>query len=94
MKKETYFNTTGLSGEQLGLFEAKADSQDVIILEIYRRFNSLTASECYKLFPDRTTPLTSIRRSITNLFNSGKLVKTEHKKPGIYGRPEYIYRIF
>lgn len=94
MKKENYFNTTGIKGEQLEMFEAKADSQDVIILEIFRRFNILTASECFKLFPDRTTPITSIRRSITNLYNKGKLIKTENTKSGIYGRPEYVYEIF
>jgi predicted ArsR family transcriptional regulator len=41
----------------------------------------------------RTSPLTSVRRSISNLTADGKLVKTERKVQGPYGRPEYVWRL-
>jgi len=39
------------------------------------------------------TPITSIRRSITVLTTLGLLIKTEHKKTGPNGRPEYLWRV-
>jgi DNA-binding transcriptional regulator PaaX len=36
-------------------------------------------------------PLTSVRRALTNLSKQGKLIKTDEKKKGIYGRDEFIW---
>jgi hypothetical protein len=61
----SYHNTTNEPDPKL--FEVKARTQDQIVLEIFRKHPDLTASECHKLYPDFRVPLTSIRRSITNL---------------------------
>lgn len=89
--KTSYHNTTGIQGEQLELFEEKAANQEEIILALFKQTPRMTASECLNRYPCDNTPLTSIRRGMTNLMNKGKLIKTEEKKTGTYGRPEYIY---
>jgi hypothetical protein len=61
----SFFNTTNEPDPKL--FEVKARTQEEIVLEIFRKHPDLTASECHKLYPDFRVPLTSIRRSITNL---------------------------
>ncbi len=121
----SFHNTT--AEPDLKLFEVKARSQEQIVLELFRKHPDLTASECHKLYPDFRVPLTSIRRSITNLatdryqtyddglnlatfgivrefsdanfypdhplVSEAKLMKTNVKRIGIYGRPEYAYKI-
>ncbi len=39
------------------------------------------------------TPITSIRRAMTNLTNRGNLVKTDAQVTGAKGKPEYIWKI-
>jgi hypothetical protein len=94
---KSYHNTTNESGEQVDMFENKANKQEVIIMELFRRHHKLTASGCFQLYPDRTIPLTSIRRGISNLTRQGKLLKLDGENPekrmGIYGRMEYVYEI-
>lgn len=88
-----YYNTTSETPQQVIDFEAKNLKQDTIILNIY--FNAkrkLTPSDVLKRFPGEP-PLTSIRRSITNLTNSGFLKKTEKKKLGMYGRSEHFWKL-
>lgn len=91
--KNSHHNTTEESGEQLEIFEKKASKQEEIIIALFHRNPRMTASECFRMYPDRDVPITSIRRGITNLMNQGKLIKTDDKKTGIYKRPEYIYEI-
>lgn len=39
------------------------------------------------------SPITSIRRAITDLTEVGLLEKTGNKKPGIYGKNNYTWRL-
>lgn len=106
MKKGSFHNTTNESGEQVDMFENKNSKQEIIVMELFRRHHKLTASGCFQIYPDRTIPLTSIRRAISNLTREGKLNKMDgtdprlpdmdfeaEKKMGIYGRMEYVYEI-
>ena len=91
-----FHNTTNESGKQLELFTAKAHNQNQAVYEMFQRYNSLSASECFTRLQNHTRLtwiLTSVRRSITTLTNTGKLIKTEKKVNGLYGRPEYVYTI-
>lgn len=88
-----YYNTTGEQCATRALFTIKANSQDKIILEIFRRYPDLTASECHAKYPNVQVPLTSIRRSITDLTGERYLEKTNSKRIGIYGRSETVYKI-
>lgn len=41
---------------------------------------------------DAATPLTSIRRGVTNLMKAGEIEKTGRKKPGSYGESIHCYK--
>jgi hypothetical protein len=69
-----------------------AKTQEAQLLQIYRMNRNLSASQAWKLYPGKNIPLTSIRRGISNLCNSGKLVKTDQMVRGLYGKNEYLYK--
>ena len=97
----TYFNTTHTLGKQLVEYEQTADSQEERILRFFLAMypQKYTASDVWRqCFRESSciynrTPLTSVRRAITNLYNAGDLVKTDNQKTGVYGRPEYFWKI-
>ena len=91
----SYFNTTNVAGTLLKKHENKAKSQEQVALNIFRKSkNGLTASEVFRQWPDMNTPLTSIRRAISNLLNDRFLERTYLKRKGIYGRTEFVYTIY
>lgn len=85
----SYFNTTKESGKHLEMFTVKAKNQEEQILELMKLYKKLSPSDVQKYF--NNYPLTSVRRALTNLSNKGKLIKTDEKKKGIYGREEFIW---
>lgn len=90
----TYYNTTQAIGKELQSFIESAETQDQKVLILFRNYLKLTPSEAWNLSGlKNTTPITSIRRAITNLTNEGLLIRTEDKKEGIYGRPESVYEL-
>ena len=91
----SFYNTTQATGAVLVRFEQKAGTQETAVLNIFRTSKKgLTASEVFKIFPAKNTPITSIRRAITNLMENKYLVKTSIRREGIYGRPETEYRLY
>ncbi len=88
----SFHNTIKLSGEELTTSEVNAQSQEEIITGIFtKEYTGLTASEVLSKFPSERTPITSIRRAMTNLCTQGKLHKTSSMKTGPFGKPEHIY---
>lgn len=91
-----FYNTTNESGEQLELFTQKAMKQEDKVMLLFKEKYALTAYECYQLYLlkyEVNTPLTSIRRAITNLACKGKLDMMASKRTGGYGRDNYIYQL-
>jgi predicted transcriptional regulator len=89
-----YYNTNKESGNTLANSTIKAKTQEQIIFNIFTENTNLTASEAWKIYNQKgNTPLTSIRRAITNLCNKGKLIKTKDTKPGLYGKKEHVYTL-
>ena len=91
-----FYNSTNESGEQLELFTKKASTQEEKIMIIFKEKYRLTAYQCYsfyKLRHEGNTPITSIRRAITNLTSKGKLDMTNDKQIGGYGRDNYYYKL-
>lgn len=86
---KTFFNTTEACGEELQQYTKKASTQDEVVEAYYLAFLTAASPEqvwlhCYK---DTSVPLTSVRRSVSNLEKAGKLMKNNEKVTGIYGRP-------
>ena len=90
-----YYNTTNESGEQLGIFHEKAKTQDILILEFFQDQPAVEygASQVLRaVFSDRV-PLTSVRRSISNLVAENKLEYSGRMRKGNYNRNEKLIRL-
>jgi hypothetical protein len=93
----TYHNTTNQTGKQLDIFSVAAKSQDELILTFARKVCFFSPSHLHKHLIktqqiEANTPLTSIRRAITNLTKKGKLMKTEEQVKSVYNKPEYVWQ--
>lgn len=90
----TYFNTVKEQNAMLIKdYEERACKQERIVEALYVAYGSMSPSQVKCVYPSYNTPLTSIRRAITNLTTQGKLTKTERKTVGIYGRNECVWEI-
>ena len=87
----SYFNTTKLNGPCLKEYKKIADSQNDIILNFFSDTDeSYTPFEVQALVLPNA-PVTSVRRSITNLTNAGYLVKTSELRKGQYKRLNHCW---
>jgi len=88
-----YYNTNKESGETLGYSQAITVSQEQRIYEYFITLRSYHVAPhgLVGLFQDGT-PLTSIRRAVTNLEKQGKLVKTDRMVMGTYGKMVHTWR--
>jgi len=89
-----YFNTNNETGETLKESRVRAESQESTI---YRYFadnpsEELTAFEIKAKLRMRS-PITSIRRAITELTNKGRLEKTDTMKRGDYGKRCHCWKL-
>jgi|TARA_R100001480_G_C4693864_1_gene176541 predicted ArsR family transcriptional regulator len=91
----SYYNTTREKGKQLKVNWNKSESQDIKVMEYFNKHKEASPSQVWMSFvkDGGRVPMTSIRRSITNLTQDNYLIKSEKKKQGYYGRPEYIWSL-
>ncbi|MCE7031760.1 hypothetical protein LY625_03860 [Lysobacter sp. GX 14042] len=93
----TYWPTTPIRRDELATAVRTASRQDEAVMAVYRAAGRpLSASQVWRSCEaqGRRWPLTSIRRSITNLMNAGALVHLPTQtRTGIYGRPETLYAL-
>lgn len=88
----TYWNTTGLKGDELAEARRAASNQEAFVLALYRAARGpLSPSEALHRCEaaGKAWPLTSVRRAVTNLTKAGALVRLDSKRQGDYGRPEH-----
>lgn len=88
-----YYNTTNLSGSDLKSEIENAKTQKDAVLLIFQTYGPLTPSNAWSLYGATKAPLTSIRRAITDLTTEGHLIKSLTLKPGLYGKPEHLYKL-
>lgn len=93
--EKDYHNTNALAGETLATAKQDAKVMQTRILETFKKYpdREFTPCQIHTIIDDYATLLTSVRRSITNLTGSGKLIKTSNIKPGIYGRPCFTWKL-
>lgn len=87
----SYFNTT--HEKDTSKYLSSNVKQEDIILGIFNKEIILSPSQVLNFYPGVKPPLTSIRRAITCLTEKGKLVKTDRKHEGNFGRSEYCWKI-
>lgn len=96
-----YHNTTKSKGQTLMAFEMKAKNQDEAVLWVFEQptIATLTPEMCLRYLqahkPEKynKTPLTSIRRSFTNLLNTGIIETTGNMVKGDYGRNVNVWKL-
>jgi Fe2+ or Zn2+ uptake regulation protein len=93
--ERTFYNTNQTTGADLKQAILDVCNQQATILYFFK-YNSraaMTPSQIHKFIYSGThTPLTSVRRAISNLTKAGKLRKTNLTKPGLYGKNEHCWQ--
>lgn len=91
-----FYNTTNETGERLKSFEIIAVTQEDIVLHVFQRRPAgtlLAPSQVWTAGFPITTPLTSVRRAMTNMTIKGLLTKTDTKIKGLYGREAHTWKL-
>jgi hypothetical protein len=96
-----FHNTLDLPESELKARQLKAGSQNQIVYAYFysHPYLAYTPVEVWQFLINRglissRTPVTSIRRSMTDLTTEFKLLKkTKEKKPGEYGIDNFMWRL-
>ncbi len=89
-----YYDTTKASQQDRASYQQKAKSQSVAIMKWFcTQRKPASPSEVLNAVFNGSVPITSVRRSMTDLSNAGVLKKTNETVDGIYGRPEHKWTL-
>lgn len=90
-----YYNTASESEHQLEVFKKKTETQSNKILEFFKDQPMVEygASRVHLALFGNNTPITSVRRSITDLISDDKLEYSGRKRAGNYGRNEKLIKL-
>jgi hypothetical protein len=91
----TYFNTTNEKGSALRENRQKAETQNEKILAYFKKRpgEHLSPTDLWMNLFNKSCPITSVRRSISDLTADCLLEKTDRTKIGTYGRKEYCWKL-
>ena len=91
----SFYNTTNETGAQLDWCLSKANNQSGKVFDYFvtHRGLNFSPSQVHRALGGRW-PITSTRRTMTDLAADGLLVKTSDKVMGPYGRAEYQWSLF
>jgi len=89
----SYHNTVSESGVQLDIYTQLATKQDDVVFEFFKSHptQGFLAEDIHRILYDNKTPVSSIKRSCTNLKTQNKLIKTKQKALSSYGRLAHKY---
>ncbi len=92
---QSFYNTNNLQGQLLFEAEASARTQEDIILEYFKKYpeHIFIPDDIHNLFDPTKTPITSVRRSMTNLTIKGFLIKTDQFRTGKYGKQTHCWKL-
>lgn len=99
-----FYNTNEENGATLQESRKKAKTQDQTVLEYFKNHDQLgvTPERCLRHFKImeklseskwHNTPVTSIRRSFSNLKNQGLIQKTELTIKGDFGKNVHVWKL-
>jgi hypothetical protein len=93
MDLNSFHNSINESGQTLIRFESEAKTQEEIVMNVFLTYSrAFSWCEVMSFLPSPMNQV-SLKRSITNLFNQGKLQKTNEKVMGIYGKNCHRYKL-
>lgn len=99
-----FYNTNEEKGTTLKQSQDKAKTQDQMVLWYFRNHDQLgvTPERCLRHFQImemlseskwHNTPITSIRRSFTNLKKQGYIYKTDYKIKGDFNKHIHVWKL-
>jgi len=90
-----FYNTTNLCDATLILAIRQAKTQTDKILALFKRYphRAFTPFEVQAATRLNGAPITSIRRSMTDLTSDGVLFKSHEMRDGPYGKPSHTWRL-
>lgn len=93
-----YHNTSGIQGRLLLDFQERARSQEDRIYRIFQEsprklMTPFEVKTILDFLEGTDTPITSVRRAMTDLTKEGRLVRTRERKTEVYARPNYYWRL-
>ena len=100
----SYYNTNEEKGTTLKESKKKAKTQDEMVLEYFKNYDNLGATpervlRHFKIMETlseskwHNTPVTSVRRSFSNLKRKGLIRKTDVMIKGDYGKMVHIWKL-
>lgn len=99
--QSSFHVTTGITQSEIDFSEEKAKTQDEVVLKLFKTFDKLTLTpeRVHKHLIDTIggkwdkTPITSIRRSFSNLKNKGLIEKTDTLIKGDFGAKIHLWKL-
>ena len=88
-----FFNTINEAGNALAESNKKINRQEDLIYSLFVQCNQPLSPSMVLNQSGLNCPITSIRRAMTCLTNSGKIVKTNRQVKGIYGKAEHLWKL-
>jgi len=89
----SYYNTIEEVGNALTESNKKTRKQEDLIYALFQKRNEPLSPSMVLSQSGLNCPITSIRRAITDLTNSGRIVKTERQVKGMYGKAEHLWEL-
>lgn len=93
----SYYNTTHLSGDELKDRTKKSESQKDIILRFFKSnpFGKFTPFDIHSAlgFNKNNTPITSVRRAMSDLGKEKEITNTGEKSIGLFGASNYKWTL-
>lgn len=88
----SYHQSTDITANELAARIKAATKQDEAVMAVMDAGLARTPSQMHRLFlaMGKRWPITSVRRSMTNLTKGGQLVKTGETRRGPYGHVEHL----
>lgn len=93
---KSFYNTINATGWDLFSANKRATRQEDIVFQVFvEGGKEMTPFEVEEVLTRKgySYPITSIRRSITNLTKQGRLRKTNIKRVGLYGQVNYTWEV-
>lgn len=89
----SYYNTTSEKGQELKESHRKARSQEELIYSYFLTCGKPLSPSMVLDKLNLNCPITSVRRAMTNLTLDEKIVKTDEKVEGLYGKKEHLWKL-
>jgi hypothetical protein len=87
----TFYNTINEVANTLASAQRTTSTQESLILACFRAVKEPLSPSMVHFYTKLKCPITSIRRGMTNLANSGKLIKTDELTMGKFGKREHLW---